>query len=377
MNVKLRGKTYYVRFEFKGKLFHRSLKTTEKVVAQARAKAIYKHVMSGNFRDAEEMKVRNDYATLGQIFELYKTAPDIKARTRSDNMRALEIMAREVFGEEVNIEALRSNVLTRDFVLKFQRHRRNALLPAANFEGLERMKMTVNSAVQKARNIFAKKLINSDFYLSLKLPDLNPFMGSPKLKTAARSWTPLQPHEVEAMQNGMTFLQHNNPKLYLVHLLFSRLGLRNVEMFSARYSWIEQRDGVMCLAIVPRSDFKPKGRPGFVAIPDDVMKEIAKWKTSDDGFIVPGECMTHRHRLIYREHSKWVKQFIQGRSKTSYELRKHAGSIIATRDKNLFAAQSFLRHASPGTTASYYATLLNTVKPIESNDYKDVKKATA
>jgi integrase len=378
MNVQLRGMTYYVRFEFKGKLFHRSLKTREKVVALARAKNIWKAVIGGNFQDAESMKVRNDYATLGQIFKHYREhVQDIGERTRRENVRAMEIMVREVLGEDLNIEALHCNVLTRDFVLQFQRQRREAIGKEPNYEEMERMKMTVNSAVQKAKNLFAQKLVNGDFYQDFKLPDLKPFLGAPKLKISARSWTPLQPDEVEAMQNGVTFIQKNNPKLYLVHLLFSRLGLRNTEMFAARHTWIEQRDGVNCLGIVPRADFKPKGRPGYVAIPDDVMIEIAKWKTADDGFIVPGKFASDRYSLIYREHSKWVKQFIKGRSKTSYELRKHAGSIVATRDKNLYAAQSFLRHASPVTTSSYYASLLNAVKPIESNDYKDAKKATA
>jgi integrase len=375
MNVKLRGSTYYVRFEFKGKCFIRSLKTTEKVVAQARAKKIYRSVIGGNFHDAENMKVRNDYATLEEIFKHYKeNVQDIGKRTRRENVRAVEILVREVLGEDLNFNTLHCNVLTRDLVMDFQQKRRKDLGENPDYAQIERMKMTVNSAVQKAKNLFAKKLVNCDFYKDFNLPDLTPFLTAPKLKTAARSWTPLQPHEVESMQSGVTFIQANNPKLYLVHLLFSRLGLRNTEMFWARHNWIEKRDGVNCLGVVTRTDFKPKGRPGYIAIPDDVMKELLKYKMNDDDFLVPGKFASDRYRLIYREHSKWVKQFIQGRSKTSYELRKHAGSIIATRDKSLYSAQSFLRHASPVTTSSYYASLLNTVSAIESSDYKDVKK---
>jgi len=59
------------------------------------------------------------------------------------------------------------------------------------------------------------------------------------------------------------------------------------------------------------------------------LAEITKYQPlTSDGYLVPGRNQTERHEAVYRRHSKWVSQWIKGRAKTSYELRRYAGSRL-------------------------------------------------
>ena len=57
-----------------------------------------------------------------------------------------------------------------------------------------------------------------------------------------------------------------------------------------------------------------------------------------------------RHNVVYRWHSGWVKQLMPGRSKTSYELPRYAGSLISRKTKDFARVQQFLGHATLKTT---------------------------
>jgi integrase len=150
--------------------------------------------------------------------------------------------------------------------------------------------------------------------------------------------------------------------------MFSRLGLRNVEIRNARWSWIE--NGRIGIIERPEETFYPKGSEGWVPIAPDVLKELMRFRNlSTNDYIVPGATVTERKIAVDRRHSKWVGQWIKDRSKTSYELRRYAGSLVYNSTRDILKVRDFLRHASVETTQQWYAYLLEDVPSIGMNDF--------
>ena len=106
----------------------------------------------------------------------------------------------------------------------------------------------------------------------------------------------------------------------------------------------------------PEEDFFPKGCEGWVPIASDVLAEILRFQPlCADGYLVPGRTETERHRRRYRRHSKWVSQWIKDKAKTSYELRRYAGSRLLDMGATIFEVRDFLRHRDVQTTQMWYA----------------------
>ena len=64
-----------------------------------------------------------------------------------------------------------------------------------------------------------------------------------------------------------------------------------------------------------------------------------------------------------------VGQWIKDRSKTSYELRRYAGTLIYNATRDILKVRDFLRHASVETTQQWYTYLLEDVPSIGMNDF--------
>ena len=60
-----------------------------------------------------------------------------------------------------------------------------------------------------------------------------------------------------------------DPAVYVAHLLFSRVGMRNIEIVNARTHWIS--DGSIGIINRPEENFFPKGCEGWVPIAPDVL----------------------------------------------------------------------------------------------------------
>jgi hypothetical protein len=157
-----------------------------------------------------------------------------------------------------------------------------------------------------------------------------------------------------AMEAAAPSLARHDPGAYVAHLLFSRLGLRNIEIVNARTHWIS--DGRIGIINRPEEDFFPKGCEGWVPIAPDVKKKVLSFqKRCTDGYLVPGANKTERHEAVYRRHSRWVSQWIKDRTKTSYELRRYAGSRLLDMGATIFDVRDFLRHRDVQTTQHWYA----------------------
>jgi hypothetical protein len=91
------------------------------------------------------------------------------------------------------------------------------------------------------------------FYDGMKLPDLTGFRGE-SVEAPHRSLPrPLDMKALTAMTAAAPALAENDPGAYVAHLLFSRVGLRNIEIANARVDWISE--GSIGVVNRPEEDF--------------------------------------------------------------------------------------------------------------------------
>jgi hypothetical protein len=137
------------------------------------------------------------------------------------------------------------------------------------------------------------------------------------------------------MEAAAPALAKNDLGAYVAHLLFSRLGLRNIEIVNARSHWIS--DGSIGIINRPEKDFFSKGAEGWITIAADVLREVISFQPlCANGYLVPGANKTERHDAVYRRHSKWVSQWINDRT-----IAKGCGFPIARHGCDNFRGSRF------------------------------------
>lgn len=367
------GGPYYIRFEppsnygGRARVVHRSLRTNIIAAAKERAKKIIEPILNGQWETAERLKSRTGYATVGQIFERYQARAEDRPGTVRNNISALRLLIRAV--HPGNPDEQNSSVLTGELIQQFERIR----LAAVKTEPERRRTRTsIRSYVVQARSIVAPGKMR--FYDDLTLPDLSSFR-SEKVEMPRRTKPrALVVGVIAAINAAASRLAESDPAVYMAFLMFSRLGLRNVEIRNARWSWIE--NGRIGIIDRPAEDFWPKGSEGWVPIAPDVLKELMRFRNlSTDDYIIPGRTATERKDAVDRRHSAWVGQWIKDRSKTSYELRRYAGSLVYNATRDILKVRDFLRHASVETTQQWYAYLLEDVPSIGMDDFAPALRA--
>jgi site-specific recombinase XerC len=361
------GGPYYIRFEppsncRKGvRRVHRSLRTSVIAAAKDRAKRIIEPILNGQWEIAEKLKSKSGYAKIGEIVERYQSQAEDRPGTVRNNISALRLIIRTVHGGDPDVQS--SSVLTADLLRRFERAR---MAGGKTEIARRRARSSIRSYVVQARSLVAPRKMR--FYEGVHLPDLTSFRNE-RIEMPKRSKPrALDTGVIAAINAAAKKLAATDPAVYVVFLMFSRLGLRNVEIRNARWSWIENsRIGIIDR---PDEDFYPKGSEGWVPIASDVLQELMRFRhLSTDDYIVPGATMTERKIAVDRRHSAWVGQWIKDRSKTSYELRRYAGSLVYQATRDILKVRDFLRHASVETTQQWYAYLLEDVPSIGMNDF--------
>ena len=361
------GGPYYIRFEppsncrGRVRVVHRSLRTSLIPAAKDRAKRIIEPILNGQWEAAEKLKSRTGYATIGQILERYQANAEDRPGTIRNNVSALRLLIRSVYPGDP--DAQNSSVLTGELIRQFERIRMAA---AKSEPERRRTRTSIRSYIVQARSVVAPRKMR--FYDELTLPDLSSFRSErvdmPK-RTKPRA---LDLGVIAAINAAAPKLVNDDPAVYVAFLMFSRLGLRNIEIRSARWSWIE--NGRIGIVDRPTEDFFCKGSEGWVPIAPDVLRELMRFRhLSIDDYIILGRTPTERRDAVDRRHSAWVSQWIKDRSKTSYELRRYAGSLVYQATRDILKVRDFLRHASVETTQQWYAYLLEDVPAIGMADF--------
>jgi integrase len=309
------GGPYYIRFEppsnhrTRIRVVHRSLRTNVIATAKARAKLIIEPILKGQWEIAEKLKSRAGYSTIGELLERYQAGAGDRPNTVRNNSSALRLIVRTVHAGDADKQS--SSVLTAELIRHFERIRMAA---AKSEPDRHRTRASIRSYVVQARSVVAPRKMR--FYEDLNLPDLNSFRNEkvemPK-RTKPRA---LDIGVISAINAAAQNLAAFDPAVYVAFLLFSRLGLRNVEIRNARWHWIQ--NGRIGIIDRPEENFYPKGSEGWVPIAPDVLKELMRFRD-------------------------------------------------ATRD--ILKVRDFLRHASVETTQQWYAYLLDDVPSIGMNDF--------
>jgi integrase len=329
--------------------------------AKYRAKLIIEPILNGQWEVAEKLKSKSGYATIGDIIERYQACAEGRPPTIRNNISALRLLIRTVHGGDPDSKS--SAVLTGELIRKFEQFR---MADAKTEPVRRRTRASVRSYVVQARSIVAPRKMR--FYDNISIPDLTSFRNETVQMPKRSKPRALDLNVIAAINAAAPKLASTDPAVYVAFLMFSRLGLRNVEIRNARWSWIEH--GRIGIVERPEENFYPKGSEGWVPIAPDVLTELMKFRhLSTNDYIVPGVTATDRKDAVDRRHSAWVGQWIKDRSKTSYELRRYAGSLIYNATRDILKVRDFLRHASVETTQQWYAYLLEDVPSIGMNDF--------
>ena len=332
----------------------RSTGTKEIAAAKRIGAQIIESFWTDAGRGAERLKLRNDHATIGELLDRYKANAAQRPDTIRSNVRSLRMVIKTVHSGDPDTKP--TSILTANLIREFEKRQLERVGERAagvsRLTALQRVRTSTASYVRQARAIVALRKMK--FYEGLKFPDLSGFRGE-SVEAPRRSLPrPLDMKALEEMEAAAPRLAREDPAVYVAHLLFSRLGLRNIEIVNARTHWIN--DGSIGIINRPEEDFFSKGCEGWVPIAPDVLTEILRFQPlCTNGYLVPGANRTERHHAVYRRHSNWVSHWIKDRTKTSYELRRYAGSRLLDMGATIFEVRDFLRHRDVQTTQMWYA----------------------
>jgi integrase len=346
--------TFQFRYNKNGKDTWKSLATPIKAAAIEKAISYLTAAQNENWEVVEAMSKRNNYCTIGDILDVFnrqKGGMPISRAARQDYASQFIRFLRIATGKQ-NVRELRSNILTADLVHEFVKECRL----------LGRSENGIRASLIQARAVFKESRMH--IYKELKLPDLQGFRVRPDIKIALdESFTDFTPAEVEGLTSAAAGLWTKRDPIWVVYILMSELGLRNIEAKNARWE-----------DVVIRTTFDLEGRPvhnrtlrvkanyaeavaRFPEISDELWAELMVYKQEDSAYLVPGTS-AERTKICDRHICRFVEPYIKGRRKLAYELRRWAGSRVATR-YGIFAAQAFLGHRSVTTTETYYAKNLS------------------
>jgi len=350
---------WYIRFTTPAingirRVIFRSTGTKEVAAARRIAAQIIESFWADAGRGAELLKLRSDNATIGELIARYRENASQRPDTVRSNVRSLRMILKTVHSGDPDIKP--TSLLTASLIREFEKRQfdcaQKRATAATRSTVIQRVRTSTASYVRQARSIVALRKMK--FYDRMKLPDLAGFRGESVESPQRPLPRPLDMKALRAMEAAEPMLAKQDPGAYVAHLLFSRLGLRNIEIVNARVHWIS--DGSIGIVNRPEEDFFSKGCEGWVPIAADVLKEVLKFQPlCTDRYLVPGANRTERHHAVYRRHSRWVSQWIKDRTKTSYELRRYAGSRLLDMGATVFEVRDFLRHRDVQTTQQWYA----------------------
>jgi len=374
------------RFTIDGKTRDLTTKETDLQLAEKRVREVIGEILTG-YPPEVRPGASASWATIADILICYQGGTNHASKTTlRTNANSLIQIARTLIPSEPPSKSgdiptpaqlrvaeqkakaatllLPATILTRDLAETWMKRKQGGRVLDRRLR--QQINISINSTYKHARDVFARKLM-SEKYAALKLPDLTGFLTVPTLPIPQQYWTRIPRENYAAMVAAAAQLEHTDPDLWLCNLLIRRIGLRNSELAAAKSSWLVETDtpGIIALSIQDRPDFQLKGvRPRTIPLSADLASILKK---VDGHLLMPAANKTDRLALIERRHNIWLRQFIPDRTKGNHELRKHAGSLILTK-QGLPAAQRYLGHSSQQTTERWYATYLQDLPALTAAD---------
>ncbi len=225
-----------------------------------------------------------------------------------------------------------------------------------------RAKNTFNSTMRQARSLFSRKIL-SFIGGKLLMPDPLPLSGVAMWERGStRYMSKVDPAAIISAAAAELGTDPANVEAWKIFLLALCCGLRKKEIDSLTWRQVDFRTGVIQIIETPYFQPKAQDSVGEVDMDPELATVLQGYKARAAGeFVIespldpkgPGNQARYRAAPHFERLNEWLRKKGITARKPLHELRKEAGSLVAMH-KGLFAAQSFLRHASPQTTAAFY-----------------------
>ena len=340
------GKNWTAVWTWRGKKYCRSTGVSSRKRAESVAAGFLSAQKNDRLDLLESSKLRRTLPSIAQILAIYPTVATCRKATAVSNVSKLRQILRVLgISESESILALGAGVS-----VKFQNAERSrGLSPTA-----------IVSTLRIARSVFARRLLPA--YGLQELPE---WLKAPNPKASPiRGFQPIPWASWVQIVRGVHAL--DDPAIYRAFLLMARCGLGNDEVIHSRGTWlaphgirIEPREWKRRRGKKETVTWEPKSHNRIRTVP---MREIryerffAEFEGLDVLLVPDG------FRRIYHRMNPVIRAALPGRTKCSYELRKLAGSVVATRG-GIYEAARFLGDRVD-TCEKYYAALLKPLKAI-------------
>ena len=361
------GTSYSVRIQHQGKRRILATGTADLTLAKAKAKDLLTEILDG--KEVERVPRGRSAPTIGKVLDAFNQGDrHVRTQTGRHYELALLRMIKDVMGldaDDAKKETL--GILTEDFVRRYQALKQKTgrgvdyVTPMAVNTG-------INSVVRQARGVFSRTTLKIYERAGLPMPaTLNGFLKAQFLKEVSHRYSdnPIPKEQIEKLNKDLPKLKKEDERLWAIHLMIRLMGLRDSEIERARRHWLVKRGETTFLVINRREgEAAPKRSDGEVPVPKILLEYFAS-HTNDH--LIPAKHSTERHDLIYKTHSKWVKARVPGRTKTNHELRKWAGSMVATKTNSWERAAEFLR-IDIETAKLHYLSFVTQSEPLTLED---------
>lgn len=378
---------YYLKGYLSGKQVLRSTGVDSKGMAKQAAEKIWRAALEGRWDLLDESRLQGAAvpATVQDLIAAYEKnissfALTMKERSAAGYVSALKSVVRRVHGDDMS--RVPATALNEELVEKFfAAYLKEA--PEGDLLARDGRVRGANSTLNQARAMFGEVALKC--YRGMKLPDLKRFLKARVMNSPAVEHGEISAGTIWEMAQAALCLRDQCPALYLAHLCYRHLGMRNDEIEHARWGWIEERAETVWLlkgkkpvarevaammVIKRRKEWVPKRGSGEVPIAPDVWAEFKALRPADakpEDFIVAAPTMSARADLVDRDHNDFVRPWVVEHRKRSYELRRWAATLVAKRQGDEFADR-FLRHKSKSTAGKHYLTAHAPIAPITLED---------
>lgn len=318
-----------------------SLGTSDLALAKAKAKHILSDTAERGITALKDHARRAGGKTIGEAVDHYLKVSTVS--TKRHNVNSLLRVLRTAAGASDSDKA-RALLLAR----------LNAKLVANYLRKATVAKTTQKSSLASARAVFCRF---TDWQGFEGLPDLSEFRAAATktgIRTGTNSFQPLPKDVLAKMDEATKRLGGAHRRAYI---LARYLGLGPKEIAGCHRGWIEERGGkhLLCVRQRPDENFTLKTgavRERDLGIPETMVAELL----TADKYMVPGGTPYTRLNWCLRHFNGWLREFIPDRRSALYELRRQAGSDWLTATGKISLVARMLGHASPTTSARFYAT---------------------
>lgn len=376
--LRFRGKTYVlfkrsdspstpfsVRVQKDGKRRILSTGTADATLAKAVAKGLIAKLLDG---DRVEPKKKAKLPTVGEVISAFHAADrHVRSRTAVDYELCLLRILREVHGLDADeAKKLSISVVNAELARRFQASKQGG--GSVDFVTPRKVNTGINAAIRQAKGLFSRRALLAYEQAGLEIPDsVQGFLKTQTLRELSHRYSdnPIPKEQIARLNKDLPALKKKDKRLWAIHLMIRLMGLRDSEIDRARRHWLVKRgEGTFLVVNRREGEAAPKRSDGEVPVPDVLLEYF---DSHTDDHLIPAKHPTERRNLIYKTHSKWVGERVPGRTKTNHELRKWAGSVVATKTNSWERAAEFLR-IDIETAKMHYLSFVTPSKPLSLKD---------